>query len=86
VVCNDYLAARVMQFIKKTGFRVPEDIAITGTDNTNIAGITSPALTSVDFNKKEFAKTAAETLLALINGQQVKESYFDVSLVIRESV
>jgi DNA-binding LacI/PurR family transcriptional regulator len=85
VICNDYLAARVMQFIKKMNLRIPEDIAIVGTDNTNIAEITSPALTSVDFCKKELAQKVAQTLLALIAGEQIKDTYLDVSLVVRES-
>lgn len=85
VVGNDYIAAQVMQFIKKMGLRVPEDVAVVGTDNTNITEITSPALTSVDFDKKKFAQKTAETLLALIDGKTAEGAYLEVNLVIRES-
>jgi DNA-binding LacI/PurR family transcriptional regulator len=85
VVGNDYLAAQIMQVIKKQGFKIPCDAAVIGADNTNIAPILSPALTSVDFSKKEFAQKTVETLLALIAGEKTRGEYLKVNLVIRES-
>jgi DNA-binding LacI/PurR family transcriptional regulator len=85
VVGNDDLAATVMQFVKKMELRVPEDIAVIGADNTYIAEVTSPTLTSMDFQKIEFVQKAAGTLLNLIDGKEVQEEYVKVSLVIRGS-
>jgi DNA-binding LacI/PurR family transcriptional regulator len=85
VVGNDYLAAQIMQVIKKQGLKIPDDAAVIGADNTNIAPILSPALTSIDFSKKEFAQKTAETLLALIDGNEMPGEYLKVNLVVRES-
>lgn len=85
IVGNDYLASQIMQYLKKLGLRVPDDIAIVGTDNSNIAPITSPALTSVDFSKEELAEKVTTKLIALINGQKPTDEYLDIRLVIRES-
>jgi len=85
VVCNDYLAARIVQFISKLGLNIPEDIAIIGSDNTNIATITSPTLTSVDFSKDELAEKVTKKLIALINGEKPEDEYLDVRLVLRDS-
>jgi LacI family transcriptional regulator len=85
VVGNDYLAAQIMRFIKMLGLKIPEDAAVIGADNTVIAPILSPALTSIDFSKKEFAQKTVETLLALIDGKKAKGEYLKVNLVVRES-
>jgi DNA-binding LacI/PurR family transcriptional regulator len=85
VVSNDYLASQIMQYLKKLGLSVPENIAIVGTDNSSIAPITSPALTSVDFSKDELAEKVTAKLIALINGENPEDEYLDIRLVIRES-
>ncbi|MCI8550324.1 MAG: LacI family transcriptional regulator [Lachnospiraceae bacterium] len=84
-VMNDYLAAQVMKYLKQLGIRVPEDIAITGMDNANVASITSPALTTVDFSKSEFAKHVSHGLISLIRGENVGDIYLPMRLVIGES-
>jgi len=85
VVGNDFLAAQILQRIKQIGLSVPEDIAITGTDNTDVALITSPQLTTVDFSKTEFAQKVADKMIRLINGETPDGEYLKVSLVIRGS-
>jgi DNA-binding LacI/PurR family transcriptional regulator len=85
VVGNDFLAAQIMQHIKHMGLSVPDDIALTGTDNTDIAKITSPQLTTIDFSKTEFAQKVADKMLKLINGETPAGEYLKVSLVIRDS-
>ena len=48
VVGNDYLAAQIMQYLKKLNISVPGDLSVIGCDNTQIAPLTTPALTTVD--------------------------------------
>ncbi len=86
LVCNDHLAVDVMLYVQSLGFRVPEDVAITGADNAFIGSVVTPALTTVDFDKKEFARQLSATLLGLINGEKPEDAYLDVSVVIRQSV
>ena len=85
VIGNDYLAAQVVQYVKKLGLSVPGDVAIIGSDNSPHASITSPTLTTIDFSKKEVAQKAVDKLLSLVDGNLPVEEYIDVNLVIRES-
>ena len=82
---NDFMAAAVMQSIKKLGLRIPEDIAVMGTDNTYLSTMVTPNLTSIDFSKEEFARKLTDTMLALIRGEHCEDTYIRVELAIRES-
>ena len=85
VVGNDYLAAQIMQYLKKLNISVPGDLSVIGCDNTQIAPLTTPALTTVDVSKERLAKTYVDKMLALVEGQQVEDEYMGVKLIIRES-
>ena len=64
VVCaNDLLAAAVLAELGMRGLRVPEDVAVVGMDDTELAEIVRPALTSVDLGSVTRARRAAELLL-----------------------
>lgn len=85
VIGNDYLAAQVMQYLKKLDIKLPDDISIIGCDNTQIAPLTTPALTTVDVSKDKLAKIYVEKMLALIEGKEVEDDFVGVKLIIRES-
>lgn len=82
---NDYLAVGIMQYIKKLNLRVPEDVAVMGVDNTYLAPMVSPTLTSVDFSKEIFAFKVADTLARLIDGEIPEDTFIPVSVVMRDS-
>jgi DNA-binding LacI/PurR family transcriptional regulator len=82
---DDYVGARILQYVKRLGIKVPEDLAVIGMDNTYLGDVTSPTLSSVDFSKVEFGKALSETLIALIQGEKTEDTLLNVSLVIRES-
>lgn len=63
VAANDLIAIGAISAILKHGYRVPEDIAITGIDDTEIAAVYNPALTSVSLRSAERGRLAAELLL-----------------------
>jgi len=63
---NDLMAFGAMQALQAAGFRVPGDIAVAGYDDTPLAGITLPGLTSVHQSREEIALLASELLLELI--------------------
>lgn len=85
--CNDLMAVGVMNACFKLGIRIPEDISVVGFDNTLLANITHPKLTSVDLNMKEIGSRAALELLDIINNglKSRKKIILDTNLVIRES-
>lgn len=72
VVCyNDRLALMFMAAALADGYRVPEDIAITGCDDTPEGHNISPMLTTVSFPVYELGVTAVENLLTKIRGKEL---------------
>ncbi|WP_158734588.1 LacI family DNA-binding transcriptional regulator [Alteribacillus sp. YIM 98480] len=47
VACNDLLASGAIQAVKEYGLSVPDDVSIVGFDNTIIATLTDPLLTTI---------------------------------------
>lgn len=66
VAANDLIGIGVLHAADDLGLRVPEDIAVTGVDDTELAQVSRPSLTSVDLGAAERARLAAELLLARI--------------------
>ncbi|NQU40042.1 MAG: LacI family DNA-binding transcriptional regulator [Lentisphaerae bacterium] len=64
VFSNDYMAIGGLGACQRAGLRVPEDIAITGFDNTSLGRAIVPSLTTVAQPTAAMAKAAAELLLA----------------------
>ncbi|HDJ33990.1 MAG TPA: LacI family transcriptional regulator [Bacteroidetes bacterium] len=60
---NDLTAAGAMKVIKERGLRIPEDIAIVGFTNGQIAHLTDPPLTSVEQHGYDMGREAARMLL-----------------------
>ena len=56
-----------------------------GMDNTFLAEIVSPQLSSVDFSKEDFARCLVDTMLKLIQKEPVEDVFLETSLVVRES-
>ena len=82
---NDYIAVHLIQYIKKLGLRVPDDVAVMGVDNTYLATVVTPQLTTMDFSKEEFSEKLASIMLNLLAGKVPPDEYLKVSIVVRES-
>ncbi len=76
---NDLTAAETLKIVKKYGYRVPEDIAIIGFTNGQIAMLTDPALSSVEQHGREIGENAARLLIDRLTK---KESYPSITKVI----
>ncbi|WP_422933252.1 LacI family DNA-binding transcriptional regulator [Sinomonas sp. P47F7] len=59
---NDLVAIGAMGAATERGLRIPADVAITGYDNTFLAGIDAIGLTSVDTEAEEIGRLAAAWL------------------------
>lgn len=75
VVCyNDQIAMKVIQALNDAGYKVPEDISVTGYDNSYMANINGMKLTSIIHPQEKLGEMAAELMLKLIqNGIELKE-------------
>ncbi|MCZ4302574.1 LacI family DNA-binding transcriptional regulator [Microbacterium oxydans] len=67
VAANDLIAIGALRAAEDIGCTIPGDIAVTGIDNTELAAVVRPGLTSVDLGAEERGRVAAELLLARIS-------------------
>ncbi len=64
IVCgNDYIASGAIRAAKEMGLAVPEDVAVSGFDNTVVSDATDPAITSVRVPSFEMGLLAMGELL-----------------------
>ena len=64
IVCaNDLLAIGALRALRSRGLRVPEDVAVVGVDDTELAELATPTLTSVSLGSEERGRIAATMLL-----------------------
>lgn len=63
ICANDLLAVGAMRVLTDRGLRVPEDVALVGMDNTDVAELVTPTLSSVDLGAAERARRAAHLLV-----------------------
>lgn len=63
---NDFTAIAAMQILQKNGFKIPEDIAVTGFGNDPIASIACPPLTTIEQRGFEMGRQAVEILIRRI--------------------
>lgn len=70
IICgNDVLAVGAIQRADEMGLRVPQDVSITGFDDIELARIVTPPLTTVHVPHAQMGRSAASTLIELIEGQ-----------------
>ena len=69
VATNDVFAVGGMMACRKAGVRIPEDLSITGVDNTDLGATQTPGLTSVATPITEIGRAAADQLVARLEGK-----------------
>jgi LacI family transcriptional regulator len=62
-VCNDLMAIGALHAAAQLGLRVPDDVAIVGFDDIELASYTIPPLTTVCQPKQEIGHTAIQLIL-----------------------
>jgi LacI family transcriptional regulator len=84
---SDQVARGVADALRAAGRRVPDDVALVGFDNWDVMALgCQPPLTSVDMELEGLGRTAADLLLAAINGEPVAGPHLrPCRLVVRES-
>jgi DNA-binding LacI/PurR family transcriptional regulator len=70
VAGSDVLAAAALAAARAEGLDVPGDLAIAGFDDSPVAALASPPLTSVRIDYAQFGEAAAAALLAAIDGRE----------------
>lgn len=65
---NDVMAIAGLSFARSSGLQVPEDLSITGFDDSELSAHLSPGVTSVSTGADRRGVVAARTLLAALEG------------------
>jgi DNA-binding LacI/PurR family transcriptional regulator len=86
-VANDLMAQGVLQAVRATGRRVPDDVAVIGFDDSSAALAARPALTTIRHPLEDMAAESARLLLARIDDPSLRAAsvIFEPALVIRQS-
>ena len=87
VAANDLLAIGVVRAARERGLSVPDDLAVTGMDDTEIGRMVQPALTSVSLGTTRRGQLAAELMLARLGESPEPPQLATVGpeLMVRES-
>ena len=84
---NDNVAIGVLHAAHKRGLKVPDDLSVVGFDDTELAIVVTPQLTSVRQPLAELGRTGVSLLVRLLEGQRVDALRMELAtkLVVRET-
>ena len=84
---NDLIAIGMLQRLRATGARVPDDLSIVGFNDIPLAGLLEPALTTVRVPQLEMGLAGAHLLIDRLEGQPIEHVRLTLpsELVIRTS-
>ena len=86
-VCNDMMAIGALRAAAELGLAIPEQVAVVGFDNIELASYTSPPLSTVAQPTQEIGQLSIKLILERINNPTLppRQNILPTRLVIRES-
>ena len=84
---SDELALGAIEAARVRGLRIPEDLSVVGFDDTQLARMASPPLTTVRQPLREIGGVALRTALRLAAGEKIESHHVELAttLVVRGS-
>jgi GntR family transcriptional regulator of arabinose operon len=86
---NDEIAFMVLTVAEKLNLKIPEDISLVGFDDSHLAVVMNPNLTTITHPKEQMGKDAANLIIKLINNNNKFESedsiLYEPVLLVRNS-
>ena len=84
---SDELARGAIEAARAVGLSVPDDLSIVGFDDTEIARIASPPLTTVRQPLQQMGAVALRTVLRLVAGEKIESNHVELAtaLIVRAS-
>jgi LacI family transcriptional regulator len=70
VALNDLMAIGAILAIRDIGLRIPQEIAVMGYDDTDLASSMRPALSTIHQPREELSLVTCQRLLELVNGRR----------------
>lgn len=72
VAANDEMAVGAILALKEAGWQVPEDVMVTGYDDSDIAAYSYPRLTTVRRGEYEAGQIAYNQIIAAVRGEEME--------------
>ncbi len=87
IICvNDFTAGGCLLAFQELGVNCPEEVSVSGFDNSPFALLTYPTLTSVDQNIPGNGRKVAEIMYKILNGEKIeKKTVLQCSPIYRQS-
>ncbi len=74
IICvNDTMAITVINTLKSRGYKIPQDIMVTGFDGISDVNYCDPRITTCLCSSEQLAESVANTANDLINGKEIQE-------------
>jgi DNA-binding LacI/PurR family transcriptional regulator len=85
-VASDLMAHGALSALRQAGRRIPDDVAVIGFDDFELARYTEPPLTTIRQPIVELGRELARQLLRLANGEEIEDALvLPTALVVRDS-
>jgi len=85
-IASELMADGALRALRQAGRRVPEDVAVVGFDDIEVARYTEPPLTTVRQPILEIGREMVRLMLRLSAGEEIESSVvLPTELIIRES-
>lgn len=86
-VASDVIAFGAMDYIKRKGMKIPDDMALVGFDNTSLSGYVDPPLTTINLPGFDIGVNAASLLIDIMEdgNKSNKKIILDADMIIRRS-
>jgi DNA-binding LacI/PurR family transcriptional regulator len=86
-VASDLMAQGAVRAVRMSGRKVPDDVAVVGFDDTEVARFTDPPLSTVRLPIPDIGRTMARQVLRLADGEKVEPGVvLGTEFVVRESI
>ncbi|WP_026477536.1 LacI family DNA-binding transcriptional regulator [Alkaliphilus transvaalensis] len=79
VTTDDLIAYGSIRAIKELGYQIPNEISITGFNNTTLSQYLKPSLTSVEIHPTKLGANAAKLLVSYIKDNEIKKNSYIVN-------
>ena len=83
---NDEIAGVVMSTLQRNGWRIPDEVSVTGMDDTTSARISYPTLTSCRIQQSKIAELAVNYIDEFCIGKAAESVVLEPEFIARESV
>lgn len=85
---TDLLSIKALEYLNQNNYSIPNDIALIGFSNSELAAMLNPSLSTVRQPSRQIGELAAQTLINLVKGKDIGAAetvLLDTELQIRKS-